>query len=1858
MPSMTLRQSKNPENVSSLPSIALRRLIECVRAFGHPGIRSVFSKAESLAVPNKNANRADGLEEPEGSTLVKKSRFTRPAITIGAGIVLTLAMVQSVFADYIMHFQTGPNSYSSQIDVDEGETQEFDMRFTRSDSDNANVTFTLELKNKDSDDDKLVRLNTKTLSFNTFSWFYERGSEQATARGVSFTAFHDANNTNDCVDIEITNNRNNENRTMTVCNKDDDDFNATGTIDITPAGTLNITEGASQSLSVKLSAPPNHPMTVSIATSSDRLLSVSPASLNFTTSNHSTAQTVTLTADHDDNAYNHPNEKITFTASKEGFDAPDVTRTVSITDDESAGFDIVPASLEINEGGQGTFQVRPKTRPSQNITVSLTPDADISVNPTSLTFNQYGQPDAWNQYKTVTVSARHDPDIDDDSYSVKVSGASGDYDGVSRNVTINVNDDDKASGTIQITPSGTLNIEEGESGGTLSVSLSTVPSADVTISLSNTNSDVTLAPTSLTFTTSNYSTAQTVTVSAREDADAVNETDTITLSASGGIIAPDVTKPVYITDADALSGTMQVTPTGTLSIEEGSTGTLQIKLSATPTRDVIVHLSKTNPDITLSPASLTFTASNYSTAQSVTLSAADDDDTDHESDTITLRASGGIIAPNVTVSVAITDDDAPSSAIEVTPTGTLSVGEGSSGTLSIKLGAAPNANVTISLSKTNSNITLSPASLTFTVSNYSTAQQVTVSAAEDADTDHDSDTITLSASGGIDAPDVAKAVAIVDNDLPSGTIDITPAGTLSVNEGDSGTLSVSLSAAPNADVTVSLSKTNDDVTLSPASLTFTTSNYSTGQAVTLSTAADDDASDDTDIITLTASGGIDAPNATIGVVIADDDTPSGAIEVDPGTLNITEGDSLTFDVSLDTAPKADVTISLSNVNSDVTLDPTSLTFTPSNHSTAQRVSLSVDEDDDTDYESDRITLSASGGIVAPDLKISVNIADNDLPSGQIQVTPVGALRVGENGSNTFDVSLSVAPNADVTISLSKTNNDVVLSPASLTFTPSNYSVSQTLTVSAADDDDRINDTDTITLSASGGIEASEVTRSVNIIDDDSPSGGILINPSTTLDVAEGGSSTFTVVLTTQPSADVTVSLSKTNSDVSLSPNALTFTTSDFATPQTITLSAAPDADATDDTDTITVKASGGIRAPDATISINIEDDDLPSGAIRITPAGTLSVDEGQFGDLNISLSAAPTGSVTVRVSTQNGDIITFTPASLTFTSSDYDVEKTVRVTATENTDDVNGSATLTFEATGGGITIPAVTKAITVIDNDSSTPTPDGTILLDPSGSLTITEGAETTRPINVSLSTQPKGNVTITLSTNNEDLQFDPSSLSFDPSNYSQRQQLTIRSMSDDDSTNDSATLTLEAGGGITAPAATMEITVIDDDAGTAPPSSYTGGIIVTPSGPADISKGERLPLRIRLDTEPTEDVTISLSNENPDLTLSAQSVTFTPSDWRTQAEVDIIAAEYAGASNNTDTIVFSIPGRMLHSFQLAITDRNAGIFYRPQSFEMLEGAVETLFIRLSRAPFEPVVIRLTSRNSLLAFHPTSLTFDPSNWDAEVEVSIFADIDADTSDNSDTIIIDPLGDDFHTATVDIEIKDDKAEPNPDWPAKSKALAIPPTSAQDTASIRVRCKQDTPCKIFLDCSSQVGSILRGHLPDIQAWGTSILDPDSIQRQTGAMGAWRGRLGCSLLSESDISVQVWTRSGDGVLVNNSAAIRSVMAGEVYRADIESIPSPDSSDLSNIRIRCDWQQACTETAFACYTDDGQRYDAELEDIPRMTTRHLQTEKLASMLNHRWSDLGLSCELRSKGRFTVQVLTRTGGGGALVNNSATGE
>lgn len=110
-----------------------------------------------------------------------------------------------------------------------------------------------------------------------------------------------------------------------------------------------------------------------------------------------------------------------------------------------------------------------------------------------------------------------------------------------------------------------------------------------------------------------------------------------------------------------------------------------------------------------------------------------------------------------------------------------------------------------------------------------------------------------------------------------------------------------------------------------------------------------------------------------------------------------------------------------------------------------------------------------------------------------------------------------------------------------------------------------------------------------------PNISIMLSTST-LAINEGGSSSFTVRLGQQPSADKTVKLSVNNSDVRLDKTQLTFTTSNWNVTQTVNVTVIEDdSDYNNESCVISLNGSGlNSAAVNVTITDNDEQPDIPS----------------------------------------------------------------------------------------------------------------------------------------------------------------------------------------------------------------------------------------------------------------------------------------------------------------------------------------------------------------------------------------------------------------------------------------------------------------------------------------------------------------------------------------------------------------------------------------------------------------------------------------------------------------------------------------
>ena len=273
-------------------------------------------------------------------------------------------------------------------------------------------------------------------------------------------------------------------------------------------------------------------------------------------------------------------------------------------------------------------------------------------------------------------------------------------------------------------------------------------------------------------------------------------------------------------------------------------------------------------------------------------------------------------------------------------------------------------------------------------------------------------------------------------------------------------------------------------------------------------------------------------------------------------------------------------------------------------------------------------------------------------------------------------------------------------------------------------------------------------------------------PITTLDVTEQavGGATYDVALSNEPGAQVTVDVtSGTPAKATVSPASLTFTTTNWAMVQTVTVNGLDDADPDDESVTVTHLASGagsGYEDPDdtgpltaasQTLTVNVEDNDVPK--LRVSETA-LTITEGATGSFTVRLNSLPTASVTVDITSDNADVRLSSDGGTTYGSSAtltfdrtgtniWSTPRTVNVQAGEDNDGDADSASLTFAISGGDYgTVTHSAISVPVTDND------DKGITLNPA-TLPVDEGAAAPASYTVVLDTEPSGAVAVSVSSN-----------------------------------------------------------------------------------------------------------------------------------------------------------------------------------------------------------------------------------------------------------------------------------------------------------------------------------------------------------------------------------------------------------------------------------------------------------------------------------------------------------------------------
>ena len=987
----------------------------------------------------------------------------------------------------------------------------------------------------------------------------------------------------------------------------------------------------------------------------------------------------------------------------------DDSATVTVNDANADEGDGISFTVTLGAAVQGGLKVTP------GYTNGTAANGDYSKNTTALTFTGTA-----NETKTFTVSTTDDTVLEaDETFTVGLTVS-----GTSLSVTATdagtgtINNDDSAAVTVN-----DANASEGEKI-TFTVTLSEAVQDGLKVTPSFTDvsavegTDYDENTTALSFTGTKGET-KTFTVDTTEDAVfEANETFTVSLAVS------DAPAGTTVTATDTGTGTVNNDDSAAVTVndasaDEGDAMTFTVTLS-----EAVQGGLKVTPGYTNGTA-----ASGDYTANTKAISFSG---TKGETKTFTVSTTeDAVLEAHETFKVGLTVSDAPSGVADSdTGMGTINnddsaavtindadADEGNRMTFTVTLSEAVQDGLKVTPGYTNGtaaslDYTANTKALTFTGTKGET-KTFTVSTTED-DVVEGNETFTV----GLTVSNAPKGTTVTATDTGTGTINNDDGAVVTVNnanadEGDDMTFTVTLGEAVQGGLTVTPGFTDvtavegTDYDENTTALSFTGTK---GETKTFTASTTEDAvleADETFTVGLSVSNSSVTATDTGTGTINDDD--SAAVTVNDASAS--EGNSMTFTVTLDKAVQGGLTVTPSYANgsagsSDYTENTTALTFTGAANET-QTFTVSTTEDAILEgAETFTVALSVSKSSVTSTDTGTGTINDDD--SAAVTVNDASA---DEGDGMTFTVTLGRAVQGGLTVTPSYTNGtagsgDYTENTTALTFIGT-ANETRTFTVSTTEDAILEGaETFTVALSVSNSGVTSTDTGTGTINDDDGAA--VTVNDAS---ADEGDGMTFTVTLGQAVQGGLTVTPGFTDgtavegTDYTENTAALSFSGAKGET-KTFTVSTTED-DVFEGSETFTVglSVSGtslGVTAGD-TGTGTINDDD---GAV--VTVNNASAAEGETMTFTVTLGQAVQGGLTVTPSFTDGTAVegtdyTENTRALTFTGTANET-RTFTVSTTEDTVS-EGNETFTVGLTVSGTSLDVAdddTGTGTIVDDDNA----------------------------------------------------------------------------------------------------------------------------------------------------------------------------------------------------------------------------------------------------------------------------------------------------------------------------------------------------------------------------------------------------------------------------------------------------------------------------------------------------------------------------------------------------------------------------
>ncbi len=984
--------------------------------------------------------------------------------------------------------------------------------------------------------------------------------------------------------------------------------------------------------------------------------------------------------------------------------------------------------------------------------------------------------------------------------------------------------------------------------------------------------------------------------------------------------------------------------------------------------------------------------------------------------------------------------------------------------------------------------------LTFThgnSGNWGTAQTVTVRARNDADAANESVTLThtaTAASGPYNGVTIAP-VTITTTDAGHGVV-VSEASVTVADNDDTATYTLVLKSQPAGNVVITpTSGVTTTATVAPPSLTFTNADWNRPQTVTITGKGAGTTAITHAVTTATTTYPASTSIPAVAVTVTSTVPPGVTLTATGGSTVVSEDGSTTtdsYDLVLTSAPTHDVTVTVS-AGSGVEVSKVggsyassqTVTFTPSGTglwSTAQTITVRGVDDSVDNAGGGRdvaITHAASSTDPAyntlPVDSVDVRVTDDD-PTTVVLAGAAGNINEGQTKEITLTLGRGLVDGESLTVPLTFGGtatrgtdytlaetvadgvqyNNLNSGSATVVFTGPQTgatATTATLTLSATADSFVESGGETVDiglgtptntgLTNAGGVNATDNLGDFTIADPPATATPGVTVSTTSLALTELGTptdveKTYTLVLDTDPGADVTIAVANgdatavavdTEAGTSGDQTTLTFTAGgdgsgsgagngNWAVAQTVTVRALNDADATGESVTLTHTATAvGNTAPYHGITIDpvaVTTTDAGHGVV-VSKASVTVADNDDTATYTVVLTSQPAGNVVITPTSGGTTTATVAPLSLTFTNTNWNTPQTVTITgkgagSTSINHVVSTSADTTNYPTTTSIPAVAVTVTSTAAPGVTVAPT-----------SLALTElGPSSTRQktYTLVLDTDPGADVTITVANGDATAvavdtdagtSGDQTTLTFTArgdgsgsgagnGNWAVAQTVTVRALNDGDGANESFNITHSAS----AARGPYNTIAIDPVAVTTTDAGH--GVVVSQASVAVAENDDTATYTLVLTSQPAGNVVISATSGAPttaevdtDTTMGGNqgTLTFTTANWNTPQTVTI-TGKGAGSTSITHVVSTSADttnyptSTSIPSVAVSVTATatpGVNIQAKEDPLVVKEGQTATYTLVLTSTPQTNVVISVTAQDPAIAkVEPKMLTFTPQN--------------------------------------------------------------------------------------------------------------------------------------------------------------------------------------------------------------------------------------------------------------------------------------